>query len=73
MAFIYDANTQMQRVFVNGVPGVSRTGVANTLKAADLLIGNWGSATDASNDFRGALDDVAVWNVALNPDQIHAL
>ncbi len=73
VAYIYDADAQTQRIFVNGVPEVSRASVTNTLKAADLLIGNWGTTTDGSNDFKGRLDDVAVWNVALSGDQIHAL
>lgn len=73
VAYIYNADTQTQRIFVNGVPEVSRSSVTNTLKVSDLLIGNWNTATDGNNDFRGRLDDVAVWNVALAPDQIHAL
>ena len=73
VAFVYDAAAQTQRIFVNGVPEVTRFSVANTLKAADLIIANWNTTTDATNDFRGRLDDVAVWNVALSGDQILAL
>lgn len=74
LAFVYDADAQTQRIWINGIPEVTRTAVTNTLKAADLLIGNWGgTGTDGSNDFRGRIDDVAVFNVALSGDQIYAL
>lgn len=73
IAWVYDVSAATgQRIYVNGIPDVTRTGVTNTLKAADLLIGNWGTATDASNDFRGRLDDVVVYNAALKGDQILA-
>lgn len=74
LAFVYDTTaTNGQRVYVNGIPDVTRTSVTNTLKSADLLIGNWNTATDSSNDFRGRLDDVVVYNTALKGDQILAL
>jgi len=74
VAFVYDVSASTgQRVYVSGIPDVTRTGVTNTLKAGDLFLGNWGAATDASNDFRGRLDDVAVYNTALKGDQILAL
>ena len=74
IAFVYDtAASTGQRVYVNGIPDATRTGVTNTLKVADLLIGNWGTATSATNDFRGRLDDVVVYNTALKGEQIAAL
>lgn len=73
LAFVYDATTQTQRIFINGIPEVTRTAVTNTLKASDLLLGNWGAAVDASNDMRGQLDEVAVFNTALSSDQVQAL
>ena len=73
MAFVYNAADTTQRIYINGVPEVVRTGVTDTIKIADLLLGNWGTATDASNDLRGALDDVVVYNVALSAGKIQAL
>ena len=73
VAFVYDAAAQTQRIFINGVPEVTRFNVANTLKAADLIVANWETATHATNDFVGRLDDLAVYNVALSGDQILAL
>jgi hypothetical protein len=73
LAFVYDASTQTQFIYINGVPEIIRTGVTNTLKAADLLIGNWGTVSDSNNDLRGALDDVAVYSAALDAGQVQAL
>lgn len=74
LAFVYDTTASTgQRVYVNGIPDVTRTGVTNTIKAADLMIGNWGTPTDAANDMKGRLDDVVIYNTALKGDQILAL
>ena len=72
LAFVYDAATGTQRVYLNGVPDLART-VANTVKVADLYVGNWFSATDNLKDFQGSLDEVAVFNTALPPAKIQAL
>ncbi len=72
VAFVYNASGTTQRIFVNGVPEVSRVS-SSVLKVADLLLGNWGVATDAANDFKGRLDEVAVFNSALSADQIQSL
>ena len=73
MAFVYNAADTTQRIYINGVPEVVRTGVTDTIKIADLLLGNWNTTTDASNDMKGALDDVVVYNVALSAGKIQAL
>jgi hypothetical protein len=81
LAFVYDTaaltsgggTAPSQRIYINGVPEVTRWSVTNTLKAADLFLGNWGTATDTTNDLRGLLDDVVVYNTALKADQIQAL
>lgn len=70
LAFVYDGFTQ--RIFINGIPEITRT-ATNTLKAANLLLGNWGTTTSAVNDFIGKLDDVAVFPSALSISQIQAL
>lgn len=73
-AVTYDGSVNgTQRIYINGIPDATRTGVSNTLKIADLLIGNHGSATDTSNDFKGRLDDLVVFNTALKGDQIMAI
>ena len=72
-AFVYDAATQQQRIYINGIPEAIRNGAVNTLKAADLLLGNWGGVSDATNDLKGRLDDVLVYDAALKVDQIQAL
>ena len=72
IAYVYNATGTTQRIFVNGIPEVTRVS-SSTLKAADLLLGNWGTATDASNDIKGRLDEVAVFNSALSADQIQSL
>ena len=71
VAFVFDGSSQ--RVYINGVPEVTRTGVVNTLKAADLFIGNWGAPNDPNNDLRGRLDDLVVYDVALPPAKVQAL
>lgn len=74
IAFTYDTTASNgQRVYVNGIPDVTRTGVTNTLKVADLMLGNWGTTTDTTNDMKGRLDDVVIYNTALKGDQILAL
>ena len=73
IAFVYNATGTTQRIYVNGVPEVTRFTVTNTLRVADLFLGNWGTATDAANDLKGRLDEVAVFNSALSADQIQAL
>jgi Concanavalin A-like lectin/glucanases superfamily len=76
VAFVYDtaaAGGPVQRIYVNGIPEITRAGVTNTVKAADLFLGNWGTATDAANDLKGNLDDVAVYNIALTSDRVLAL
>ena len=72
MAFVYDAATGTQRVYINGVPEFSRT-VSNSLKVADLYLGNWSTATANDNDLQGSLDEVAVFNAALSGAQVQAL
>ncbi|MBK8090673.1 MAG: chitobiase/beta-hexosaminidase C-terminal domain-containing protein [Verrucomicrobiaceae bacterium] len=73
-AVTYDTTASNgQRIYINGIPDTTRTSVTNTLKVADLLIGNHGTTTDAANDFKGRLDDVVVYNTALKGDQVLAL
>ncbi|MES2594318.1 MAG: LamG-like jellyroll fold domain-containing protein [Verrucomicrobiota bacterium] len=74
IAFTYDTTASNgQRIYINGIPDATRTTVTNTLKVADLILGNHGATTDTSNDFKGRLDDVVVYNTALKGDQILAL
>jgi hypothetical protein len=74
IAWVYDTSASNgQRIYVNGIPDATRTSVTNTLKQTDLILGNWGSATDAGNDMKGRLDDVVIYNSALKGDQILAL
>ena len=74
IAFVYDTTLgNGQRIYINGIPDATRLTVTNTLVAADLLLGNWGTTTNTSNDFKGRLDDVVVYNTALKGDQILAL
>lgn len=74
LAVTYDTTASNgQRIYINGIPDVTRLSVTNTLKAADLMLGNWGTATDASNDMKGRIDDVVVYNTALKGDQVLAL
>ncbi len=73
LSFVYDAVAQTQKIYINGVPEIVRTGVANTLKATDLYLGNWGTANSSSNDFKGSLDDVVVYAAALDVGQVQAL
>ncbi len=70
LAFVYDGISQ--RIYVNGIPEITRV-ATNTLKAANLLIGNWGATNSPNNDLVGRLDDVAVFGSALNLAQIQAL
>ena len=70
LAFVYDGTSQ--RIYINGVPEITRVST-NALKAANMLIGNWGSATSNSNDFFGRVDDVAIFASALSIGQIQAL
>ena len=73
VVFVYDAATGSQRVYLNGIPDSARV-TANTIKAADLFLGNHGgTGTDSNNDFRGSLDDVIVYNTALSHAKIQAL
>jgi Concanavalin A-like lectin/glucanases superfamily/CotH kinase protein/Chitobiase/beta-hexosaminidase C-terminal domain/Lamin Tail Domain/PA14 domain len=74
LAFVYDTTASNgQRMYVNGIPDATRINVTNTIKAADLYLGNWGTDVNASNDFKGRLDDVVIYNTALKGDQILAL
>ena len=73
-AFVYDASgAGTQRIYINGVPETQRFTVNDTLKIADLFLGNWGTATDVNNDLEGRLDEIAVFNTVLNAGQIQAL
>ena len=72
VAFVYDAADGTQRVYLNGVPDFSRA-VSNTLKQADLYLGNWSTDVDGSNDLQGSLDEVTVFNTALSAAKIQAL
>jgi hypothetical protein len=77
IAFVYDAvgigSGPTQRIYINGLPEVTRANVTNTLKVADLFLGNWGTATDPANDLKGVLDDIVVYDAPLKGDQIQAL
>ena len=81
LAFVYDTTltggsgtAPAQRIYINGIPEVTHWGAGSVpLKAADLLLGNWSTVNDAANDLKGRLDDVAIYNTALKPDQIQAL
>ena len=57
---------------MNGVPEITRA-AANTLKASNVLIGNWNTPTNGTNDLIGRLDEVAIYNAALNIGQVQAL
>ncbi len=70
LALVYDGTSQ--RIYVNGVPEVTRA-ATNTLKASNVLIGNWNTATNGTNDLIGRLDEVAVFNSALSIGQVQAL
>ena len=70
LALVYDGTSQ--RIYVNGVPEVTRT-ATNTLKASNVLIGNWNTPTNGTNDLIGRLDEVAVFNSALSIGQVQAL
>ena len=72
VAYVYDSATSTQRFYINGVPEISRT-VTNTTGAADLFLGTFGTAQDSLNDFKGSLDEVAVFNTALPIAKIQAL
>jgi hypothetical protein len=58
---------------LNGVAENVRTSVTDTLKVADLHLGNWGAANDANNDLKDRLDDVLVYNAALDARQVQAI
>ena len=80
VAFVYDTAltggsgaAPAQRIYINGIPEVTRWVVTDTLRQTDLYLGNWGVVNDAGNDLKGRLDDVAIYNVALKGDQIQAL
>ena len=74
LAFVYNGATQEQRIYINGMPEVVRSGVTNTLRSANLYLGNWGgTGTDPTNDLKGRLDDTVVYNVALDAGQVQAL
>ncbi len=73
LAFVYDAASQSQRIYINGIPEIVRNGVTNTLKVADLYLGDWGTAVHGLNDFRGRIDDVVVYAAALDSGQVQAL
>ncbi len=73
VAFVYNAAATEQRIYINGMPEIVRTGVTDTIKIAELYLGNWGAAADANNDLKGRLDDTVVYNVALDAGQVQAL
>ena len=73
LAFVYNAATQEQRIYINGMPENVRTSVTDTLRATDLYLGNWNTNNNSTNDLKGRLDDVLVYNAALDAGQVQAL
>ncbi len=55
------------------MPETVRNGVTNTLKAADLYLGNFGTDNHSSNDFRGRIDELSIYAAALDCGQVQAL
>ncbi|NUM37316.1 MAG: LamG domain-containing protein [Candidatus Brocadiae bacterium] len=69
VAFTYDR--QYARIYVNGVQqGAGAYTGAIGLDANDVWIGNW---KGLSHNFNGMIDEVTIWNEALNASQISQL
>ncbi|MBK6776233.1 MAG: LamG domain-containing protein [Flavobacteriales bacterium] len=64
IAGTYDGITQ--RAFINGVQVASATVTTSIATTANqLVIGDW--AVGTGRNFPGRIDEVRIWNVALNP------
>ncbi len=71
LACTYDSFGGQMALYVDGVVVASSFGQVNSTKDADLLIGFSEGLTDSN--FRGFIDEFAVFCAALSPNQIAAL
>lgn len=62
LAFVYDASTSTQSIYVNGVLDVSGAGHAPLNADGPIRIGSYGT----SGGFNGEIDEVQFWNSALS-------
>jgi len=61
------------KIYINGVFDVdaSNVGTANDISAVDVAVGIDPNSND--DPFEGIIDEVAIWNVELNADQVQTL
>ncbi|MGW0433633.1 LamG domain-containing protein [Micromonospora sp. NPDC003197] len=69
----YDAKTKQIQVYVNGVPGATRTIGKPWRATGPLTIGRAKWNGEPSNYLRGNVDDVRLWTRALRPDEVVGL
>jgi hypothetical protein len=73
IAFVYNAATQTQSIYVNGVLDASVSGRSPLSNDGTALrIGGYGTVNNASGKFAGKIDDLQIWNFAQSQAQISA-
>jgi hypothetical protein len=72
VAFYYDYETQVRRIYVDGVKVAEGTGTAAYAgTSGDTTIGYW--ATDGGQIFTGSIDDVQIYHRALADSEITSI
>lgn len=72
VAISYDADTSTKSIYFNGELYWDQEGLYDPNPSRDLHIGGGGDA-GTQYQFDGAIDDAALWNVALDEDSIAAI
>lgn len=71
VAVVYEADKREIRGYLNGLPAGSMTVNAPIPSSEGLIVG--GHRDGTGRNFQGRIDDLAIWNRALNPEEIQAL
>ncbi len=68
-SFVKNATTGIMQIYLNGSLWHSGTGKTNPIDIATLIVGKSGGL---SNNYRGSIDELSIWNKALTAAQIQS-
>jgi hypothetical protein len=71
VALVYDANTQRAQLYLNGAASGSPSAMHSEIFNNPLRFGD--AVINASSNFKGALDEVSLFNTALTPANVSSI
>jgi hypothetical protein len=75
VAAVYDQSTGTRSIYVNGVEQASRTDASITVSTSteDVGVGGRFDYNGANDLFKGNIDEISFYNLALSADQLHSI